>query len=445
MGVQRKKRSLPRHDPLHVQIAKDTSLEVTAKKARPQRKALTKNVASDDDSDMPTGAPEGQLLDSKTSQRILNIVRTQQEEIEREYQPRTAAPKLTHASRFSVPAAMDSDEEEEIIEMTEEDFENFDGYDDLGIDEADAAIMEKFMTKEPKKQLNLSELIMSKIAAAEAGEVDDMDRDEQVPPTLNPKVVEVYSKVGLILSRYRSGKLPKTFKIIPSLNDWEEVLYLTRPDKWTPQATYQATRIFVSNLKAQMAQRFFALILLDRVRDDIAETKKLNYHLYMALKKALYKPGAFFKGILLPLCESGTCTLREAAIIGSVLTKVSVPLLHSAATLLKLAEMEYSGANSLFIRILLDKKYALPYKVIDSLVWHFSRFRRDERDMPVLWHQSLLVFAQRYKEDMTPEQKELLLDLTSHKSHPSITPEIRRELQNSKSRDEMMDVAAMIQ
>lgn len=30
---------------------------------------------------------------------------------------------------------------------------------------------------------------------------------------------------------------------------------------------------------------------------------KLNVHLYEALKKALYKPAAFFKGILFPLCE----------------------------------------------------------------------------------------------------------------------------------------------
>ena len=45
------------------------------------------------------------------------------------------------------------------------------------------------------------------------------------------------------------------------------------------------------------------MILLDKVRDDIAENKKLNYHLYMALKKSLYKPGAFFKGLLFPLCQ----------------------------------------------------------------------------------------------------------------------------------------------
>jgi essential nuclear protein 1 len=200
----------------------------------------------------------------------------------------------------------------------------------------------------------------------------------------------------LVLSRYKSGPLPKTFKIIPSLRDWEQVLQITNPDAWTPQATYQATRIFSSNLKSKMAQRFYNILLLDKVRDDIDETKKLNYHLYMAVKKSLYKPAAFFKGFLLPLLESGTCTLREAAIIGSVLVKCSVPALHSAAALLKIAEMEYSGPNSLFIRILLDKKYALPYKVIDSLIFHFMAFKRDERELPVLWHQALLVFVQRF-------------------------------------------------
>lgn len=75
------------------------------------------------------------------------------------------------------------------------------------------------------------------------------------------------------------------------------------PEKWSAAAMYAATRIFTSNLTEKMAQRFFNLVLLPRVRDDIAEFKKLNFHLYQALRKALFKPGAFFKGFLLPICE----------------------------------------------------------------------------------------------------------------------------------------------
>ena len=136
------------------------------------------------------------------------------------------------------------------------------------------------------------------------------------------------------MSRYRSGKLPKAFKIIPALSNWEQVLYLTEPETWTAAAMYQATRyvgtidmqlicgsiskdmsyliwtvavnkasvycrIFSSNLKERMAQRFYNLVLLPRIRDDIAEYKKLNFHLYNALKKALFKPGAWFKGEIL--------------------------------------------------------------------------------------------------------------------------------------------------
>ena len=198
---------------------------------------------------------------------------------------------------------------------------------------------------------------------------------------------------------------------------------------------FQATRIFSSNLSVAKAQRFYNLILLPRIRDDISEYKRLNFHLYMSLKKSLFKPAAFFKGILLPLCESGTCSLREALIISSVLAKTSIPMLHSSAALLKIAEMEYSGGNSIFLRTLLDKKYALPYRVIDAVVFHFLRFASDPRKLPVLWHQSLLTFVQRYKEDLAVEQKEALLELIRNKSHHEITPEIRREITNSKCRD----------
>ncbi len=37
------------------------------------------------------------------------------------------------------------------------------------------------------------------------------------------------------------------------------------------------------------------------------------------------------------------CTLKEAAIVASVLAKTKVPVLHSSAALLRIAEMDYTG------------------------------------------------------------------------------------------------------
>ncbi|CAM9235199.1 unnamed protein product, partial [Ectocarpus fasciculatus] len=271
---------------------------------------------------------------------------------------------------------------------------------------------------------SLADIIMNKIREKEAGAGGDANGQGQ----LSPKVVEVYTAVGKMLAHYKSGKLPKALKMLPHLKNWEEVLWLTRPDQWTPSAIYACTRIFASNLNVKMAQRFFNMVLLESCRDDIATNRKLNYHLYMALKKALFKPAAFYKGVLLPLCASRTCTLREATIFGSVIAKVSVPAIHSAAALMKLTQMPYSGSNSMFIRILLSKKYALPRRVLAALVEHFYSFIDEKRELPVVWHQALLVFAQRYKLDLDDTQKHSLRDLVRVQNHHLITAEVRREL-----------------
>jgi len=245
--------------------------------------------------------------------------------------------------------------------------------------------------------------------------------------------------VGDYLASFTSGKIPKAFKIIPSLKNWEEILLLTKPDKWTAQAYSVATRLFASNLNEKMAQRFFNTILLPKIREDIEVKKKLNFHLYASIKKAIYKPAAFFRGILLPLAAED-CTAREALIMSSILSKVSIPVLHASVALLKLANMPYSGATTLFMKTLLDKKYSLPYRVIDTLTKHFVKFQNDHSRLPVIWHQNVLMFVQRYKNDLSPEQKDGLRSVLRKHTHPTITPEVRRELNQEVTTATMMDL-----
>ena len=332
-------------------------------------------------------------------------------------------------------------------------------YSDVELDEEDEQALNAFMNPFGGQQRSLADMILEKIhdkeaeeqgAALEMLEDDEDERqkkaamlEEFAPEGIDEKVLQVYRKVGDLLKRYTTGKFPKAFKIIPALSNWEEVLWLTRPDTWSPHAMFQATRLFASNLNEHMAQRFYVLVLLPRVRDDIQEHKRLHHALYQALRKATFKPGAWFKGILLPLCESKTCTLREAVVLSSVLAKTSVPALHSAAVLMKLSELEYAGTTSFFIRVLLDKKYALPYRVVDALVENFLRFANEDRTLPVVWPQSFLCFVQRYKHELSKEQKKRLSKLASaHQNHYLISPEIVRELANSDTSrgDKRMDV-----
>lgn len=262
--------------------------------------------------------------------------------------------------------------------------------------------------------------------------LDDAVSDPRFVSNLDPEVCDLYRGVAKLMARYRSGLLPKAFKIVPTLTNWEQILQITMPENWTAASMCEATKLFSSNLKDDMAQRFYNIILLPRLRDEIAEYKKLNFHMYSALKRALYKPSAFYKGIILPLCEdSAETSLREAVIISSILKKAHVPLLHSAAAMLKIAEMPYSAVRCVFLMDLISKSYALPYRVVEGIVNHFVRYSNVPVELNVQWHQTLLKFCQLYHKDLSEDQKDAIMSLVRHQNHPLISPEIRKVIRKT--------------
>ncbi|EKD21460.1 bystin [Drepanopeziza brunnea f. sp. 'multigermtubi' MB_m1] len=453
-----KPRQERRHNPLDVDLTATGTLKIKGEKRKSRHQ---------DEGD--------QFVDSKASRKILRMGQELADEDTEENSVQPANTAFDFESRLEEEEEEEptqdyeewGDEDVEEIELAPGDLETFNKFfpteeDPLlkqgwpGVDDS---------VKDEGPGTNLADLILEKIAMHEgagggngggnSGAPGPIEEDFEIPP----KVVEVYTKVGLLLSRYKSGKLPKPFKILPTVPRWEDIIEITRPEAWTPNAIYEATKIFVSSTPAT-AQRFFEIVVLERVREDIHETKKLNVHLFNALKKGLYKPAAWFKGFLFPLVGSGTCTLREAQIISAVLVRVSVPVLHSAAAIKGLCDIaaqessagtEGGGATNIFIKAMLEKKYALPFQVIDALVFHFLRFRTvdtlsgeamtsisgpgsKDTKLPVIWHQCLLAFAQRYRNDITEDQREALLDLLLTKGHSKIGPEVRRELLEGRGR-----------
>ncbi|CAN1250736.1 ENP1 [Linum perenne] len=341
---------------------------------------------------------EEKLIETGMSSKILKEALIQQREIEEEAEERNPHREAFAAAEDELVKLGGEEEDEADIDdfagfsETQSHFDDFEGE----IDEEEERILDAFVLKGPSRDSTLADIIIQKIK-----ENDTQVASEARPlPKMDSSVIDIYKGVGEFMSKYTAGKVPKAFRKITTMAHWEDVLYLTEPEKWSPNGMYQATRILASNLGVKKAERFCRLVLLPRIRDDIRKNKRLHFALYQSLKKCMFKPAAFNKGILFPLCKSGTCNLREAVIIGSVIQKCSVALL-------KLAEMEYCGTTSYFIKLLLEKKYALPYRVIDALVGHYMRFMEESRIMPV-------------------------------------TPEIVRELDNSRNRGEKEDDSVAI-
>lgn len=429
-----------RHNPLH----KDISTQGGKLRSTPRSNKEKKDKEE-----------EG-YLDASTSRKILQLAKEQQLEVEDEENSKKP-------QAFSeIFKSQEMEESEAESEEDDEEYSDFEGdvyeEEEVEVDEKDAELFNKYFQGSESTgwggSISLADKIMEKIQEKELMKEKASKGAEGV--LLPPKVIAAYTKIGQILSTYTHGKLPKLFKVLPSLRNWEDVLYVTNPEGWTPHAVYEATKLFVSNLQANEAQKFIEMVLLEKFRVSIedSEDHTLNYHIYRALKKALYKPGAFFKGFLLPLVDSH-CTVREATIAASVLAKVSIPVLHSSVALSHLTQRDFNPASTVFIRVLIEKKYALPYQTLDDLVFYFMRFRNaalnqdsmmEEEEskkipaLPVVWHKAFLAFAQRYKNDITDDQRDFLLETVRQRFHHQIGLEIRRELLAGKPREESAPV-----
>jgi len=76
-----------------------------------------------------------------------------------------------------------------------------------------------------EQQVNLADLIMQKLSTGnftDGNKLEEQkkpikyeDLEEGVASTLDPKLVAAYKSLGQILKSYKSGKLPKLFKVIP--------------------------------------------------------------------------------------------------------------------------------------------------------------------------------------------------------------------------------------
>ena len=252
---------------------------------------------------------------------------------------------------------------------------------------------------------------------------------------INQKIVEAYKLVGEVLRTYTSGKLPKAFNILSSTEDWEDLVNITEPYNWTPQAMYEAIIQF-SSADSSIGTIFYENYLVPALRSDIKKNKKLNIHYYNCLKRALFRPSAFFKGIILPM--SKTLSGKEASIIGSILRKCSIPNNHASAAIVKLSELCKNDKKGVsvgalfFMRLLLVKKYAFPKEVKECLVKFFMGYYNFDKDkLPVLWHQTFLCFVQHYKLDLTEEEKMNLKDLNNKIGQHIIQTEIAKELSYS--------------
>lgn len=162
-----------------------------------------------------------QFVDSDLSRKILSAAREQQRELESEF------PALGESFHKRKPTKLDvNSDEESDSDSGRLGTEAF--YENIEINKEDEDAIEKFMNKNPGPRRTLADIILEKITEKQTElETRFSDAGTIQVQDIDPRVTQMYEGVRDVLRIYRSGKLPKAFKIIPSLKNWEQILYIT--------------------------------------------------------------------------------------------------------------------------------------------------------------------------------------------------------------------------
>jgi essential nuclear protein 1 len=395
------------------------------------RKGRAKKQDSDDDGDDEKGMG---VMPPKMTSKLLAMARQERMEADDDIR-RGADPPMDDGDEYE-----DIDDEEDYDEELEFDDHTSAATDmsDMDpqvpeLDPAEAAALAQFQPHSSMQCRTLADIILAKINEQKMKKDGDIDADEDGEEVLDKRIVRVYRTVGKLLKTYTAGRLPKAFKVLPRLQNWEDLLWLTKPHEWSAHSLYAATRLFASGLNEKMAQRYYYAFLLPSVTAAMetprSEAKMILHPMrYNAVKKALFKPAAFIKGFLIPMCEDDGVTVQQALVIGTILHKCTIPAIPAAVALVKIAQMPFSPTRAVIMRSIVDKRLSLPFQAVDAMVKYFYDSLKDDRTMPVLWHQCLLTFLTKYGHEMVSQQFTQIRDVCHKHYHIGVTPDIHREL-----------------
>ncbi|CAF4924719.1 unnamed protein product, partial [Rotaria sp. Silwood1] len=171
------------------QINQDRNVTNTKNRQKQKRKF-------DDDEE------EEQIIDDRLSRKIIQQAREQQNEFDNDEllaisKEETDLESIERINKIKKNRTEDSDEDD--LNAEEDDYDD----EEISINEEDEKALEAFMSGQPRRLLG--DIIAEKQAQNQSSPDNDLD----------PRISSMYEQVGQILAHYRSGKIPKAFKILP--------------------------------------------------------------------------------------------------------------------------------------------------------------------------------------------------------------------------------------
>lgn len=88
--------------------------------------------------------------------------------------------------------------------------------------------------------------------------------------------------------------------------------------------------------------------------------------------------------------------------------------MHSSVAMLKLAELGVNPTTIIFLKIMIEKRYALPIRVVNALVQFILTAEQIDQTLPVIWFQLVLSTCELYSSTI---KKKLIIEKQNMNRH----------------------------
>nr|UXY87636.1 bystin-like protein [Cryptomonas curvata] len=222
-------------------------------------------------------------------------------------------------------------------------------------------------------------------------------------------MLKILERTGILLKVYRSGKIPKIIKIIPIFKNFEDLIWFTRPDRWSVQALFAISKLFVNKLNKFETKRFLTLVFLPRLQECIFKNQNFNLYIPLISKIANIVPKIFFSSIILPFFKNSNSYKKELVAVSLILLKISVQTNHISWGLIQLLKNQGNSSKFIILRVILTKNYNFSYRILDILVDFFIKNKKKTKN--VLFLKCYITFLKNYSIFLSLEDKNRLPDI----------------------------------
>jgi len=217
------------------------------------------------------------------------------------------------------------------------------------------------------------------------------------------KMIKILILSGSLLSSYTNGKIPKILKILPHLKYFEELIWYTRPDKWSLVALFKITSIYEKKIDEIKFYRYLNMIFIPRIIEMIIQKKKITPQIFNFIIKIANNHDETLVFIFALMLNANSFNSDKIKFLTKLLSKSNLKNKRIIILIHVLIQIQPDKKKLMLLKLLIRKIKIHSSKTIDLVLDYFIK-HKDSSCRKFI--QSIIkIFYNKYIDKLSIEEK----------------------------------------